>query len=95
MESAIKKLNVDAKDTTMSEHGVTNMEKRGDYQQALKEFNSLQLKNVREIDTTYGKGIMGELGDGKTVLIRKGSKTGGATLEIQISRRKSYKVRYL
>ena len=97
-ESAVKKLNVGAKETTMSGHGTINMQKSGGYEQALKEFNSLELKNVREIDTSYGKGFMGELSDGKTVIVRKGSKTGGATLEIQITPRqghiKAYKFRY-
>ena len=38
--------------------------------------------------------VAGKLSDGTTVVARPGSTTGGATLEIRVSNRKVYKIRY-
>ena len=50
--------------------------------------------DVKEIQTKYGPGKVGKLSDGTTVVARPGSTTGGATLEIRVSNRKVYKIRY-
>jgi hypothetical protein len=42
----------------------------------------------------YGPGKVGKLSDGTTVVARPGSTTGGASLEIRVSNRKVYKIRY-
>ena len=91
IESTVKKLNAGAKDTTVSRHGTTNMQKSGGYEQALKEFNNLQLKNVKKIQTQYGDGFVGELSDGTRVVVRRESETGGPTVEIQASKRIKYR----
>lgn len=49
---------------------------------------------MKEIQTKYGTGYVGTLNDGTTVVARPGSTTGGATLEINISNSKVYKIRY-
>lgn len=49
---------------------------------------------IKEIQTKYGTGYVGTLSDGTTVVARPGSSTGGATLEINISNSKVYKIRY-
>ena len=48
---------------------------------------------MKDIQTQYGPGKVGYLEDGTTVVARPGSKTGGATLEIKISK-KICKIRY-
>lgn len=50
--------------------------------------------NVKNIQTQYGAGKVGILGNGGKVVARPGSKTGGATLEIIISNTKKFKIRY-
>ena len=50
--------------------------------------------NVKDIQTKYGPGKVGTLSDGSTVVARRGSKAAGATLEITVSKRKVYKIRY-
>ena len=54
----------------------------------------LEYIDVKEIQTKYGPGKVGKLSDGTTVVARPGSTTGGATLEIRVSNRKVYKIRY-
>ena len=66
----------------------TQHEREGDYSDAEKDFDDLNLNDVKEIDTQYGKGKVGKLDDGRTVSIRPGSKGEGAqdgppTLEIK------------
>ena len=57
------------------------------------EYNIVKV-DVKEIQTKYGPGKVGKLSDGTTVVARPGSTTGGATLEIRVSNRKVYKIRY-
>ena len=71
-----------------------NFESTGGYEQTIKDFESLVLSDVKEIITKYGNGKVGKLGDGTIVVARPGSETGGATLEIRISRNKVIKIRY-
>ncbi len=54
----------------------------------------MDLSDVKEISTKYGNGKVGKLSDGTTVVARPGSETGGATLEIRVSRNKVIKIRY-
>lgn len=62
--------------------------------QTLKDFDSLNPVDIKEIQTQYGLGRVGRLSDGTTVVARPGSVTGGATLEIRISNSKVFKIRY-
>ena len=71
-----------------------NFESTGGYEQTIKDFESLELSDVKDISTKYGDGKVGKLSDGTTVVARPGSETGGATLEIRISRKKVIKIRY-
>ena len=80
---------------TTNEKGVArNFESTGDFEQTLKDFDALNPTDVKEIQTLYGPGKVGKLSDGTTVVARPGSATGGATLEIRVSNRKVYKIRY-
>lgn len=54
----------------------------------------MDLSDVKEISTKYGNGKVGKLSDGTTVVARPCSETGGATLEIMVSRNKVIKIRY-
>lgn len=83
LEEALNILDNGAIDTTVSRGRTINKEKTGGIEQANKEFDKLKLKNVKEIDTEYGKGRVGELGDGRRVVVRPRSKTRGPTIEIQ------------
>lgn len=83
-----------AKETTNNAGIARNFEKTGGYEKNLEDFNALQPSNVKDIQTQYGSGKVGYLEDGTTVVARPGSKTGGATLEIKISNKKIYKIRY-
>jgi len=71
-----------------------NFESSGGYEQALKDFESLNPINVKEIQTQYGPGKFGTLDDGTKVVARRGSKSDGATLEITNSSGKIFKIRY-
>lgn len=70
----------------------------GGYEQALKDFKSLNLKNVKEITTPkFGKGLVGELPNGTRVVVRPGSKSNlGATIEFQFKKigGVTYEIRY-
>ena len=82
-------------DETTNGKGVArNFESSGGYEQTLKDFDSLNPTNVKEIQTKYGPGKVGELSDGTKVVARQGSTTGGATLEIKVSNSKVFKIRY-
>lgn len=68
----------------------TQHDKKGNYSDAEKDFDNLGLKDVKEIDTQFGKGKVGLLDDGRKVVIRPGSggnedtrNDGSPTLEIQ------------
>jgi hypothetical protein len=72
-----------------------NFEKSGGYKKTLSDFESLNPTNIKDIQTKYGPGKVGTLSDGSRVIARQGSASGGgATLEVQISNRKVYKIRY-
>nr|WP_243167921.1 RHS repeat-associated core domain-containing protein [Anaerocolumna cellulosilytica] len=83
-----------AAETTSSKGVARNYEKSGGYNQTLRDFDSLNPINVKNIQTQYGLGKVGKLSDGTTVVARPGSKTGGPTLEITVSNNKVYKIRY-
>ncbi len=68
--------------------------KSGGYEQALNDYNSLDVKNSHEIETRYGPGLMGILPDGSRVNVRPGSTQGDATLEIQKPNGVKIKIRY-
>jgi len=81
-------------ETTTSKRSTRNFESQGGYEQTLKDFESLGPIYVKKIETTYGPGILGVLSDGKKIVARRESKSGGATLEIKITSKKTYKIRY-
>ena len=64
----------------------TQYERAGGFDQANKDFDSLGVKNVKDINTAYGPGRTGNLSDGRKVIVRPGSKDGRPTLEIQKSK---------
>ena len=82
------------KETTNKNGIARNFESSGGYAQTIKDFESLNLSNVKEIQTKYGTGKFGLLDNKIKVIARRGSTTGGPTLEIQISKNKVYKIRY-
>ena len=82
------------KETTHKKGIARNYESSGGFNQTINDFNSLAPSNVRKISTKYGKGKVGVLNDGTKVIARSGSATGGATIEIQISKKKIIKIRY-
>ena len=84
----------DLLETTNGKGIARNFESSGGYRQTLMDFDSLQLSNIREIQTKYGIRKVGILKNGGTVVARPGSNTGGATLEITISNTQKYKIRY-
>ena len=73
-------------ETTNGKGVARNFESTGDFEQTIRDFDALN-----PID---GSGKVGKLSDGTTVVARPGSTTGGATLEIRVSNRKVYKIRY-
>ncbi len=86
---------IDSLPETTKRKGVArNFESTGGFDQTIKDFDSLNPIDVREIQTQYGPGKVGKLSDGTTVVARPGSTTGGATLEIRVSNSKVYKIRY-
>ena len=82
------------KETTNNAGVAKNFEKTGGFEKTLEDFEALQLSNVKDIQTQYGLGKVGYLEDGTSVVARPGSKTGGPTLEIKVSNKKIYKIRY-
>ncbi len=76
-------------------------ELKGDYQDALKDFKSLQPQNVVDVSQLKdGSKLLGQLEDGTIVMVRKISSrgkdySGGPTLEIRISKNNLTKLRYL
>ena len=81
-------------ETTNGKVVARNFESTGDFEQTIRDFDALNPIDVKEIQTKYGSGKVGKLSDGTTVVARPGSTTGGATLEIRVSNRKVYKIRY-
>jgi hypothetical protein len=83
-----------AEDTTTNKRNdPKNYEKSGDYMDALDDFDSLDLNDVGELSN--GEGMSGTLKDGRTVVVRPTSKSGGATIEIQRPNGKpAIKIRY-
>lgn len=68
--------------------------KKGGFEQAQKDFDSLNPSDVKDINTSYGKGKTGVLKDGSKVNVRPGSTYGEPTLEIQLPNGKRIKIRY-
>ena len=81
-------------ETTNGKGVARDFESRGGFDQTIRDFESLNPTDVRDIQTQYGSGKVGKLSDGTTVVARPGSTTGGATLEIRVSNGKVYKIRY-
>jgi len=81
-------------ETTSGSGIARNFESTGGFNQTLADFDSLNPVNVKEITTQYGTGKYGILSDGTKLVARPGSMTGGATLEIKISNKIIYKIRY-
>ena len=81
-------------ETTNGKGVARNFESTGGFERTIKDFDSLNPIDVKEIQTQYGTGKVGKLSDGTTVVARQGSTTGGATLEIKVSNSKVYKIRY-
>ena len=69
-------------------------DKSGGYEKALEDYNRLNPKGSREIQTEYGSGQTGTLSDGSKVNVRPGSTYGNATLEIQKPNGTKLKIRY-
>ncbi|WP_252250320.1 hypothetical protein [Clostridium sp. ZBS13] len=94
VSKAIEDILSGVKETTNGKGVARNFEKSGGYEQTLKDFDSLNPTNVKDIQTQYGPGKVGILSDGTKVVARQGSTTGGPTLEITVSKKKIFKVRY-
>ncbi|HFI0151191.1 TPA: hypothetical protein ACGO3A_000264 [Streptococcus suis] len=74
-----------------------NIDSSGGYKQAVSDFASLDLTNIKRITTPkYGHGLTGQLPDGTSVSIRRGSGTGPATMDIGLKdgRYKGTKIRF-
>ncbi|MTD40389.1 hypothetical protein GIX45_17540 [Erwinia sp. CPCC 100877] len=93
-ERAIDDVLKDAEDTTKNKRKKPkNFEKDGEYPDALNDFDSLGLDDVS--DLSNGEGMKGTLSDGRKVIVRPTSKSGGATIEIQTPDGKAeIKIRY-
>lgn len=86
----------DAESYGKSSPKTKQMQKKGDYETALEDFDKLKLKNVKKIDTQYGDGKCGELPNGDTAVVRRGSsKNKYPTLEIQHTNGNYTKIRYI
>jgi len=83
-----------AKGTTSKKGKSKNYEKGGGDKKAQEDFDNLDLKDVKDINTKYGPGKQGKDSDGNTVVYRPGSNTGGSTVEIQLPGGKFIKIRY-
>ncbi|MGU7934784.1 pre-toxin TG domain-containing protein, partial [Streptococcus suis] len=79
-------------DITESGSIAKNYQSSGGYEQALSDFNSLGLENIKDIKTAGGPGKVGSLPDGTKVVVRPSSKDGLPTLEFQF--KAPYKIRY-
>lgn len=80
--------------STNKNSGFKNFEAKGNYDTAITDFKSLIVDNTLEVkNTQYGKGLMGYTKDGVKVFVRGGSNSGGAILQIFVTKR-GWKVRY-
>ena len=84
----------DATEDTRKIGTARNFVKSGGLVKAYTDFYTLELSNIKDIQTQYGPGKIGYLDNGISVSIRPGSKTGGPTVEIRISGRNIIKIRY-
>lgn len=66
----------------------------GNYDTAVEVFKSFKPKHVKDTDTTYGKGLYGVVDGTVEMSVRRGSESGGATLQIKISGRRKIKIRF-
>ena len=65
------------------------------YSKALNDFNHLECSNTKPINVSSGgKGVIGYLDDGRSVIVRQTSTTSGPTLEIQFKSNRRIKIRY-
>jgi len=70
-------------------------EKEGGYNQAEKDFESLNPQNVKDIKTDYGTGRTGKLENGQQATSRPGSTDGRPTLEVRNPQnKKGIEIRY-
>ena len=72
----------------------TLYEKPGNYQEAVKDFDSLKPTILKDISNVERKGKVGILIDGRIVIVRSNSNDGRSTLEIQNPEKKKIKIRY-
>ena len=63
-------------------------------EEAIKDFEALELKDIRDISDKKGYKKLGFLNDGTTVIVRDHSNANIPTLEMQISKNKYIKFRY-
>ncbi|WP_242237144.1 DUF6531 domain-containing protein [Streptococcus acidominimus] len=82
----------DLDDITSQGSLAKNFQSSGGFEQAMKDFESLNLDNVKVISTAGGSGKVGTLPDGTKVVVRPISRDGTPTLEFQF--KVPYKVRY-
>ena len=90
----IEKILEGLEDITSKKGNSTVYRSSGGYEQAVKDFYSFNLREVKDIKTKYGSGLEGKTEGGLTVVARRGSRSGEPTLEIRFSKKKTYKVRY-
>ena len=83
-----------AVDTTWYEGVLKNYVKDGSIYNAFLDFIYLDPSDTKLISTSYGAGLHGTIGS-ISVVLRNGSKTGGATLEITKAHKHKIKIRYL
>ena len=72
----------------------TQYERAGDFDQANRDFDSLGVKNVKDINTAYGPSRSSNLSDGRKVTVRPGSTDGHPTLEIRRPNKVGQEIRY-
>ena len=84
----------DASPGRITKGKTTQYTKPGTYKGAIKEFDSLNPKNIKKVNTKYGAGRIGILPDGRKVIVRPGSSDGRPTLEIRESNGRGVEIRY-
>lgn len=96
VQSRINDILQDAKPGRSTKGHTTQWEKPGSYNDAVNDFNQMNPSDVRTFDVSAGgKGQIGTLSDGSTIIARPTSSEGSATLEIQSSSSKAVtKIRY-
>lgn len=96
VQSKINDILQDAKPGRSTKGHTTQWEKPGGYNDAVNDFNQMNPSDVRTFDVSAGgKGQIGTLSDGSTIIARPTSSEGSATLEIQSSSSKAVtKIRY-